>query len=125
MKLFLDDERKPNDVLKYYNNDIYWHEDWILVKNYTEFIDYISNNKMPKIISFDHDLSEEHYKYASAENIPYSEFKIKTGYHCLLWLLLFCNSRKIKLPEILIHTLNITGFNNLRNLVDAYKSIAV
>ncbi len=65
MKLFLDDERKPNDVLKYYNNDIYCDDDWILVKNYTDFVDYISNNKMPKIISFDHDLSQEHYKYAS------------------------------------------------------------
>jgi hypothetical protein len=124
MKLFLDDERQPKDVIKYYDNDIYWDNDWILVKNYSEFVDYISNHKMPEIISFDHDLSQEHYKYASADNIPYSEFKTETGYHCLLYLILFCNNKQVKLPEILIHTMSITGYNNLKNLIETYKLIA-
>ena len=124
MKLFLDDEREPKDVLKYYNNAIYWEDDWVIIKNYKEFVDYISNKKIPQIISFDHDLAQEHYKHSSAETIPYSEFKIETGYHCLLWLILYCNSKKLKLPDVLIHTMNIKGYDNLKNLVEAYKLIS-
>ncbi len=78
---------------------------------------------MPELISFDHDLTEEHYQYSFSDNIPYEKIKEETGFHCLLWLILYCNKNNLKLPEILIHTQNISGYNNLRNLKDIYSQL--
>ncbi len=123
MKLFLDDERKPKDAVLYKKQAVYWEIDWKIVRSYQEFVDYMLNNEMPELISFDHDLTYEHYKFASATYIPYGEMTTKTGYHCLLWLLLYCGINR-KLPEIMIHTMNIQGYNNMQNLIDTYKSVA-
>ncbi len=121
--LFLDDERNPNISMNYTGNDIYWIKKWTTVKNYNEFIDYIKTKGIPEIISFDHDLASEHYKYACATHIPYNELKIKTGYHCLIWLLTYCTRKNLELPEILIHTMNVTGADTMQNMIDAYREI--
>ncbi len=123
MKLFLDDERQPYYVATLKDNAIYRKEPWTVVKNYNDFIKYIENNEMPELISFDHDLCSEHYRYAFSEHIPYGIMKEKTGFHCLLWLILFCNKNTIKLPRILIHTQNVTGEKNMNNILDAYYII--
>lgn len=123
MKLFLDDERQPKDVASYQDNGIYMREPWFVVKNFNEFKSYIENNQMPDVISFDHDLTYDHYRYAVTSYIPYAEFKEKTGYHCLIWLILYCNKNKMHLPQIMIHTMNKEGRNNMINLLDAYKMI--
>ncbi|MBN2894176.1 MAG: hypothetical protein JXL97_20060 [Bacteroidales bacterium] len=123
MKLFLDDQRVPSNVAIRMDHGTFLKEPWKIVKNYNEFVDYVSNNEMPEIISFDHDLTAEHYKYAFAESIPYGSLNDKTGYHCLLWLILFCEKAKVKLPEIFIHTQNIEGAENMKNLIDVYKQI--
>lgn len=120
-KLFLDDERKPSDVSMYLKHEAYKTDnDWEMVKNFEEFRRFIIDNEMPEMISFDHDLDHEHYPYAIEQYIPYSEFKIQTGYHCLLWLVLYCKENGVRLPEIMIHTMNREGENNMRNLIDAY-----
>jgi len=122
-KLYLDDERIPYDSFSYCKNDIYKKIDWDIVKNYELFVDYILKNGLPELISFDHDLAKEHYKYAMANHIPYLEFKIKTGYHCLLWLIFYCKENNFNLPKILIHTMNAEGCLNMKNLIDSYNSI--
>ncbi len=123
MKLFLDDVRQPNDAFKYHKDYVYLEDDWAVVKTYEEFVEYLSNNDIPEVISFDHDLCEEHYVYKSSDKIPYSEFKVETGYHCLLWLILYCETKELALPEIHIHTMNRAGYDNLSNLLIAYKFI--
>jgi len=121
MKLFLDDERQPKDAAMYKNNGVYMRDGWVVVKNYQEFTDYFKHNEMPELISFDHDLTDAHYVYAATSYIPYSKIAVETGYHCLLWLILFCANKRISLPQILIHTMNVEGTNNMNNLLDAYK----
>jgi len=125
MKLFLDDERQPHSIASSKNNVIYTNEPWKVVKNYDEFTNYIKNNEMPELISFDHDLCSEHYRYSFSENIPYGLLKEKTGYHCLVWLILYCNKNNIKLPKILIHTMNETAEKNMNNLLDIYSSLII
>jgi len=125
MKIFLDDERIPQDARKHTGNDIYNQEDWILVRSFDEFKEYIQNTGLPELISFDHDLAHEHYKYCFSKHIPYSEFIVKTGYHCLLWLILFCNMNSKSLPQILIHTRNEQGKNNMINLCETYIMLAL
>ena len=121
MKLFLDDERKPIDAYYYTKKSIYQEGYWDVVKNFDEFKNYILNNEIPEIISLDHDLTNDHYRYAFAKYIPYDEVRGKTGYHCLLWLILYCENNGIEMPEILIHTMNVEGQNNMNNLIHAYE----
>lgn len=121
--LFLDDERESVDPMQYTGNSVYVDEYWEVVRNYEEFVDYVKNKGIPKIVSFDHDLAREHYKYVQATTIPYKTIKIKTGYHCLLWFLMYCKSKNAKLPEILIHTMNDTGIDNMENLIAVYETV--
>jgi hypothetical protein len=61
MKLFLDDNRKPYDVFKLTINPVYENNNWDIVKTYEDFTSYIEKNGIPEMISFDHDLSFDHY----------------------------------------------------------------
>lgn len=118
MKLFLDDMRVPYDVFKM-NLDFSYHknEDWVIVKSYSDFTEFISNNDLPKIISFDHDLSFDHYLSENQKNINYNTMSVKTGYHALEWLIVYCKLNKKPLPEIKLHTQNIEGMKNMKKLL--------
>ena len=50
-KLFLDDLRTPEMVYSKTSTD-----EFILVRSYSEFVDYIRQNGLPSFISFDNDL---------------------------------------------------------------------
>ena len=60
--LILNDERTPLDTFVYTNNPIYLNGEWKIVRTYDAFVSYILKYGVPKMISFDHDLGEEHYK---------------------------------------------------------------
>lgn len=107
--LFLDDMRKPSDV-EWVNLPAL---PWDIVKNYDEFVDYIDKNGIPKIVSFDHDLHPEHYKF-NPNLIMYKDYfskmKYKTGYNCLEYMVNKIKEEKLEHPEMIyIHTLNQTG----------------
>ena len=75
--LFLDDIRDPKNMIPgmevlykdgmliHRNNpdNFYYKHDWVVVRSYNEFVDYITKNGLPKLVSFDHDLAPEHYAY--------------------------------------------------------------
>jgi hypothetical protein len=68
MKLFLDDIRNPEDCIHYMHkrigsfNPIYLAEDWIIARNYDDFVRIITaSNHIITHVSFDHDLAIEHY----------------------------------------------------------------
>jgi hypothetical protein len=123
--LFLDDVRMPKDVFEYTNNPLYIEEKWDVVKNYNEFIKYIKDNGVPHIFSTDHDLADVHYKTfltppTEAEKqaawTAYHERtdeREMTGYDCLKWLTEYCHDNTIIFPQILIHTMNVVGYNNM------------
>lgn len=61
--LFLDDYRIPIDAWQYTQYEPYKTEHWKIVKNYDQFVSYITrnyekHNTFPSIIGFDHDLAE-------------------------------------------------------------------
>jgi len=122
-KIYLDNERLPRDSYEFSKNTDYLRDNWIVLRSYEAFCKYIKNNLLPNVISFDHDLADEHYKYAISDYIPYDEFKVKTGYHCLLFLVLHCAAKNLALPQILIHTMNRQGERNMQNLIDAYSAV--
>jgi NAD+-processing family protein with receiver domain len=104
-KLFLDDTRKPPDFT------------WDVVRNYEEFVAYITLHGVPDIISFDHDLGFEHYPFneeSPGKEIPYDSYNEKTGYHCAQWLV-----ENHKLPkQYLVHSMNMIGKANIEFVMD-------
>ena len=59
--LFLDDVRQVMDTFHYTKHPVYTEDNWDVVRNYNEFCNYIQDNGVPALISFDHDLADEHY----------------------------------------------------------------
>lgn len=121
-KLFLDDIREPIDAYEYTQRSIYKELGWIVVRSYDEFIDYILNNGLPKLISFDHDLADEHYNYlAMWRKVDYNDYKEKTGYECVKWLCDYCIDTNKKLPECIFHTQNTIGYVNMSKYIENFK----
>lgn len=129
-KLFLDDFRLPEHVSYYKPNEsIYREEGWDIVANYEEFVEYISKNGLPDLISFDHDLADEHYtppEYwedyeRSKEYQESKEYKEKTGKECAEWLIQYCIDKKVPLPQTLIHSQNPVGADRIKKTLEDGK----
>lgn len=115
--LFLDDYRHPLCLKD--------TRAWTTVKNYKEFVAIIEKQGLPAFISFDHDLSFEHYPLSvlnlSASKIPYDLYKEKTGYHCAQWLVDHCQTKKLPLPDYQVHSMNPVGKENIISLLENFK----
>lgn len=125
-KLLLDDDvkRTPEAIFGYTKNKFYQLPNWDVVRSYDEFVKYIKNNPMPKLISFDHDLADVHYKVflspetEAEQQAAWTEYHERderemTGYDCLKWLCEYCHDNSVIFPQILIHTMNTVGYNNM------------
>jgi len=109
MKLFLDDNRLPSEVV----GDIYDEGGWQIVGDYNEFIAFIMEEGVPDVISFDHDLADEHYDidwYDVYEGGLLPPSSNPTGLDCAVWLFKFCQDTNTPLPsKILVHSMNPIG----------------
>ena len=57
--LFLDDERFPTRAqsLIEFDKELYTDDsNWVIVRDYSEFINYISDNGLPEMVSFAHNV---------------------------------------------------------------------
>lgn len=115
--LFLDDFRIPKDCYNYTKQQIFLNWSWVVVRNYSEFVKQIKKEGLPKFISFDHDLADSHYGTPNNPDIPYDEYKEKTGYDCAKWLLDYCKTNNKIIPKYFIHSMNPVGSKNIRNLL--------
>lgn len=118
-KLFLDDIREPIHCYEHMIRPIYKEKDWVVVRSYDEFVEHITKNGLPDLISFDHDLGNDHYQHTSGE-IPYDTFEEKTGYHCAKWLVDYCQDNELTLPEFMIHSMNPVGGRNIISVLVNY-----
>jgi hypothetical protein len=102
-------------------NPIYL-EDWMVVRNYDEFVNAITEHiDIITHISFDHDLSDEHYDPMMYEgqtkyNELYNQFIEKTGYECAKWMKEFYTENNKQLPVMFVHSMNPTGTQNIINI---------
>jgi len=91
--------------------------DWVL--NYSQFTQWIEKYGLPRAISFDHDLAQEHYtpeyfwndyqeskKFQDWKSKSYIE---KTGADCAKWLVDYCLDKGLHLPKINVHSANPIG----------------
>lgn len=117
MKILLDDIRIPFDVfLNTVDYDYYKNEDWLVIRTYEDFVTHIMENGVPEMISFDHDLTFDHYLSENQKDINYDNMKVKTGYHAAKWLIQYCNLKGIKLPRVKVHSQNPEGKKNIMRL---------
>ena len=120
-KLFLDDLRTPDNTFGMTQNPIYKSQ-WVVVRNYDEFVKCINKLGMPELISFDHDLADIHYDMQDIiTEDDYDIMTEKTGYHCAKWLIDYCMDNKVSPPNYLVHSMNTVGASNIRYLIENYK----
>ena len=126
--LFLDDIRIPRDAFNYTCFIPFLKMEWDIVRNYTEFVDYIKTTGLLKFISFDHDLADTHYTpehlwtdyYASKEWQDNQVHTEKTGYHCALWLVDFCVENNLSIPQFYCHSQNPVGKDKIIGLLENF-----
>jgi hypothetical protein len=96
----------------------------VWLKNYDEFVQWISKNGLPDIIGFDHDLADEHYRPSMYDQDEHysnyyhdGTFKEKTGYDCAKWLVEYCQNNNLQLPRYFVQSMNPVGKNNIISLL--------
>lgn len=120
--LFLDDIRQISDARKYCVLPNINDEEWIIVRNYQEFIDIITLRGIPQFVSLDHDLADCHYGHGlNNDDIPYEQYKDKTGYDCAKWLVAYCSEKNIKHPPYVVHSMNPVGKKNIESYIESYN----
>ena len=119
-KLYLDDYRIPTDSYKTTNNS-----EWTIARSYNEFVRIIETKGLPHIVSFDHDLAEEHYptRDTIGEKINYEVLTEKTGYHCAMWLIEYCLKNGRDIPQCCVHSANPVGRANISSLLNSFERI--
>ena len=115
MRLYLDDIRTPVD------------DDWIVVRNYDEFVAQIKLNGLGnfEVISLDHDLGEGAMVeyYTNVKNnymLDYNNIEERTGMDCCRYLVSDSMNEKIPLPQIYIHSANPIGSANMMGYINNY-----
>jgi hypothetical protein len=134
MKLFLDDIRIPTDASRLVPTksfSLYWEDDWVVVRNYDEFVEYIKYNGVPEFVSFDHDLADEHHNDLFSDKnwfmddskieLAYQGYKEKTGLECAKFLVEYCENENVKLPDYLVHSANPVGKKNIEGYLENAK----
>lgn len=130
--LWLDDLRNPEEriwldkLVEFEINP--FHYDIVWVKSYAEFVEWIELNNLPAIISFDHDLADEHYTPEEYwddydRSKTYQDIQMyqeKTGMDCAKWLVNYCMDNGEELPKFYVHSANPVGADNIRGLLNNY-----
>ena len=104
--LWLDDIRDPNDFKDFYISlFVSVYDEIVWVKNYNEFVNYITNNEFPDYIFFDHDLGEE-----------------LNGYDCCKFVVDFMMDHNLdpNIPSFIVQSANSVGRDNIRGLINNY-----
>jgi len=119
--LYLDDQRTPTETIPGYHP-------WFVVRNYDEFCKWIIENGIPDLISFDHDLADEHmndyFNQVAANGYQqpdYSAYKEKTGMDCANFLVEYCQKMNVKLKQCCVHSHNPVGASNIQNFINGFK----
>lgn len=119
--LYLDDQRTPTETIPGYHP-------WIVVRSYDEFVDYITNHGIPDLISFDHDLADEHiedyYKQLidnGFQHPNYGQYKEKTGLDCASFVVEYSQRMKTPLKQCCVHSHNPVGATNIQSLINGFK----
>lgn len=120
--LFLDDSRLPHKVDWV---DLPQNVDWVIAKYYSEFAKIVRERGIPKFVTYDCDLCDEHYQafFNLRERYPleYRNFKRRCGIHCVEMLIEECRRLNIPHPEYRIHTKNHYAEGSMKTIIELYN----
>jgi len=130
VRIYLDDVRTPKET------------DWIVVRNYNEFIRKVEEIGISSIdvISLDHDLDpsamREYFNNVSPNyQLDYNNISEKTGYDCAKWLVshfyeknpewniknrLVKGGDPIPFPKVYVHSANPIGSANMMGYINNF-----
>jgi hypothetical protein len=115
--IYLDDLRTPLD------------QEWIVVRNYDEFVDTINEIGLENIelISLDHDLGDSamkewHTNVYHNYTLDYDNITEKTGMDCTKWLVDQWLEGK-PVVTVKVHSANAVGSANMMAWINNYKHI--
>jgi hypothetical protein len=117
IRIYLDDVRTPIDG------------DWIVVRNYDEFIQKVDEIRLENIevISLDHDLGpsamKEYFNNVSPNyKLDYNNIDEKTGMDCAKWLVqrYYELSDTSHFPQIYTHSANPIGASNIMGYINNF-----
>ena len=128
--LFLDDIRYPYDAFEHTQQIMFLQKKWEVVKNYNEFIKWITKNGLPELISFDHDLGDTHYMSShlrtdSEKSKEWQDAHVhteKTGYECAKWLIDYCLDNNLKCPKFYCHSMNPVGRDKINSILEQFTN---
>ena len=80
--------------------------DFIWVKNFDEFTNFILDNGLPQFVSFDHDLGAG----------------LQKGAVCAKWLVEYCKKNGKKLPMFYVHSANPNGQREINGILKSFVS---
>lgn len=119
ISIYLDDFRTPLEHP--------YDDEWIIVRNYDEFIEKVKEIGLNRIdiFSLDHDLdksSTDHYFEYVKKNyeIDYTQIKEKTGMDVVRWLVEHSKETNTLLPQCYIHSHNPIGSGNMLGYLNLY-----
>jgi len=115
-RIYLDDIRTPIDG------------DWIVVRNYTDFIRVVSDIglRLIDVISLDHDLGEDEAKERVSNGMNKRKarsFKreAKTGFDCAKWLVdYYLDEEWDTFPQVYTHSANPVGSANIIGYINGF-----
>ena len=120
VSLYLDDCRTPTETLPNYHP-------WNVVRNYDEFQKWIIENGIPDLISFDHDLADEHisdywsqFAQQGYQNPSYQDYKEKTGLDCAQFAVEYCQKMNVPLKGCCVHSHNPIGARNIQSFINGF-----
>lgn len=111
MNIFLDDVRVLTDMSYMNKANIYFQNKFEVVRNVDEFKKILDNsNEKIEIISFDHDLLNNHY----GDLAKSAKSRFGNGQEALYYLVDWVNRNNIKYKiNILFHTMNYHGLKEM------------
>ena len=118
--IFLDDIRVPEDVTWIKLTTV----ECLIVRYYVEFRNTIVSKFIPTFVTYDHDLSDQHYQpiiTLNQNDINYNKYREKTGYECAQFLVNQCMNKGIKHPRFAVHSMNPVGKKNIVSYINSYN----
>lgn len=107
-KLFIDDD--PSRAVGHFVPEKHWSGEWVRAASFNEMVAVVSRRGMPELVSYDHDLSDEHYD----PEVPQSDYREKTGLDCAKWMAsAFRELGMIHPHPFLVHSMNPGGKANI------------
>lgn len=115
VRIYLDDVRIPTQ------------DEWLVAKNYEEFVKLIETHKLENIelISLDHDLGDsamvEYYNNVKDNyTLDYANIEEKTGFDCCKFLVNNSLDNDTPLPLVYVHSANPIGSSNMMGYINNY-----